>query len=137
MSSVDSDLKVYQSFKKKYFTKIMNEILFKLTDRNYDGSYIALSKVYNYYVDEFFKFRYCNLVDYVKDKLDSDLMEELDSLGFSTKTLSTSYYSYERVVYYNNSKFRILLNYFLHSVFILVVLFGIVSMLLVIGGVFY
>ena len=123
MSSVDSDLKVYQSFKKKYFTKIMNEILFKLTDRNYDGSYISLSKVYNYYVDEFFKFRYCNLVDYVKDKLDSDLMEELDGLGFSIKTLSNSHYSYERVVYYNNSKFRILLNYFLHSVFILVVLF--------------
>lgn len=137
MSSADSDLEVYQSFKKKYFTKIMNEILFKLTDRNYDGSYISLSKVYNYYVDKFFKFRYCNLVDYVKDKLDSDLMEELDGLGFSTKTLSTSYYSYERVVYYNNSKFRNLLNYFLHSVFILMVLFGIVSLLLVIGGVIY
>ena len=115
----------------------MNEILFKLTDRNYDGSYIALSKVYNYYVDEFFRFRYCKLVDYVKDKLDSDLMEELDSLGFSIKTLSNSYYSYERVVYYNNSKFRNLLNYFLHSVFILMALFGIVSLLLVIGGVIY
>lgn len=137
MSSSDSDLKVYQSFKKKYFTKIMNEILFKLTDRNYDGSYIALSKVYNYYVDEFFKFRYCKLVEYVNDKLDSDLMEELDGLGFSTKTLSNSHYSYERVVYYNNSKFRNLLNYFLHSVFILMVLLEIVSTLIIIGGVFY
>lgn len=137
MSSSDSDLKVYQSFKKKYFTKIMNEILFKLTDRNYDGSYIALSKVYNYYVDEFFNFRYCKLVDYVTDKLDSDLMEELDGLGFSIKTLSLSHYSYERVVYYSNSKFRNLLNYFLHSVFILVMLLGIVSTLIIIGGVFY
>lgn len=137
MSSVDSDLKVYQSFKKKYFTKIMNEILFKLTDRNYDGSYIALNKVYSYYVDEFFNFRYCKLVEYIKDKLDLDLMDELDSLGFSTKTLSISYYSYERVVYYNNSKFLNLLNYFLHSIFILVMFLGIVSMLIIIGGVFY
>lgn len=137
MSGVDSDLKVYQSFKKKYFTKIMNEILFELTDRNYDGSYIALSKVYNYYVDEFFKFRYCKLVDYVNYKLDSDLMEELDCLGFSIKTLSISHYSYKRVVYYNNSKFRNLLNYFLHSVFILMVLLEIVNTLIIIGGVFY